>query len=554
MAPPPPPKKPGKPGVPVRPGAARPGAKPAAGAKPKPKVPQRLPEGLEGEGGAKPPPKRAYIEMNRSSWIMAGISLVISIVGVILLVLSLYRFMSKMGFESGMNLYASNRLESAGDPLLSALGWDGENADIREMLAKVNVETENFPAAQTEYDALEPKNRAATFVGRGVCFLREADKSKEPARVRELAGKADAAFQKALAADSQCLEGRIGRASAKLMFARGMGLANNPAEQQKLIASAATDFNALLTEIEGSADKRALLTREGYIDLYAGFGKANFRPGRYDPRVHDAFKKAYQMRPIGSLMLYNMIVAEAQKFFHPDLCPAAKAQEIITSMIQQKWTVYFNQSLEPHDSKLKAAKIAYYMTFCYWLVETVRNPQHWLMNGPNLMNDRRFEANLGALALGCWGFTTFVLRDLESDICLGNSNLIYDKFLKHPNLSGELKDEKLKQLRAFGLNNAALSHWVATMQAFKRDLPNKKAAFDPVRAALGEALKMYPEEYIYNRNLAVGLGFMSCSPDATPESKEEAYKVFQKAESLGKGHPERESDLKTIKAKYFPER
>lgn len=505
MAPPPPPKKPVKPGAPGMkpPTGARPLAKP--GAKPKPKLPQKLPDGIAPEGGEPKRAKRAFIEMNRQSWIMAGASAALTIVSIILLVISLYRFMAKRGFEEGVFLFDSNRRESAAEPLAGALKWDEDNLEIRELLAKVYVETDNYAQAQTEYDTLEQKgsNRPTTYVGRGVCCLREADRSKEPARIRELANKAKTAFQKALSLDSSCLEARIGLASAKLLEAAKLP----SADPIKAMNAVGPEFGAIVREVEGSAEKRALLTREGFIDLYAGYGKANYRPRVYAPDVHDAFRKAYQFRPAGTVLMNDLILVEAQKFFNPTLMPAGNAEKIVQQAMRQKYDVFL-RTAEANNTKLKPAAIAYYMSFIYWLIDTVRNDKHWGAHAPNLMSDQKFKNDIGALSLGCYGCTTFVLRYPEDEFMPNMSNQFYKAFLEHPSMGGEVTDERLKRLRVYAWNNGALSHWMATIQHKKRDSPRWKDAAEPAKKDLGDALKVFPDDYVYNRNLALVLWFV----------------------------------------------
>jgi len=224
--------------------------------------------------------KKSAVVWTRPAAIQIAIAAVLFLVGLLLLWGAFRRYMVRSNYAEAILKYDSARKIEAKPGIDAAVSWRSDFAEAREFLAKILVEADQLEAAEREYARLvETGGRAAVAeCGLGVIALRRSADTKEEKKAAELLKKAKDHFMAARGAEATFAEAQIGAATAELVA----GLRANEAVR---IERARAEFFRIHRALRGSEEAARLVTREGYIDLFAGLARSNSMGAAHSPEA-----------------------------------------------------------------------------------------------------------------------------------------------------------------------------------------------------------------------------------------------------------------------------
>ena len=238
---------------------------------------------------------------NRSSTIQAGAGAVLALISLILLWSAFKNFMVRTSYVEAAFSYDSNRKQDVKTYAERSKSW-GSHAESLELLAKMYVEYNQLDAAEKLYaQAASGRRKAMGLCGQGIVLLRRADAEKDAKKSAEFAKKAKDKFNEAKADDPKLVEAQIGAATADLV----LGVKSNIPEK---IAAARSEFSKIHKSLRSSEDTAALVTREGFMDLYVGLARSHASKEKFSAEALAYAGSARRYLP-SSMSLYAIELA-----------------------------------------------------------------------------------------------------------------------------------------------------------------------------------------------------------------------------------------------------
>jgi len=427
------------------------------------------------------------VEWTPATLIHLGVSIVLVLASGLFGWFAFSNWRFKVNLVEGYQEYDRGRPPVAiKQPLEAALSWRPVHNGARELLAKVLCDEGALEAARNQYTILDKQGYRAPQVqiGLGVLALKEAEAATQPKQVETLVNEAAAAFKRAPGVP----EAEIGIGHCDLVLARKL---QNPA----YYARAQKTFQKIQTAMEGSKDFRGQITRDGLIDYYTGLGKALSSVGnQFDENARASFLACYQYTPTWSLPMSNVLTIEARRFsqMNEPNDVLVKLSPDINALRTQARQIY-------NGIKIREEKDAYREA---WIMFSLALGQAWGRAG-NLNELGKIVTDLTS---GSDRLEQFILdAQIKTELALKDdpNPALQEQYVTKANAAhNELiqrlpGDDANRERRAKAYNDAA---W---MLAWRGGYLNNESLYQQAVARMIEALRLYPEDYIFNRNMAI---------------------------------------------------
>ncbi len=433
--------------------------------------------------------KKRKIEISPAAAAQMGISGALIVLSIIFGYIAFVKWRFKENLVSGYENFDSNDLENARKDLEDALRWKADHAGARELLAKIQCDIGQMDAAEANYNRLLDQGYAPPQVhaGLGVVFLKKADK----AEAKDAAGplkQARDCFERA----SGVPEAAIGLGHCDILQAERLGAPADP----KRFSAALQRFRKIRDDMNARQDYRALISRWGVADYFSGLGKALAASEAPEERKEaaSAFRSWNQMARRSPIPMGNFLAMETRRYeeraFTLQEMTGLKAEAMALRRETELWKIQkeaFGALKEP------------------WLYYTLALSKAFLDAGVEaeyeglvreLINTQGFENRLDIFLFDASMRTRRVLRDeaagnLEQQVFKNSQS--YKALLSQ----GVIKDESAKIPRALAHNNLG---W---MEAWLGSYTGSDGKLGEARNQFLDAVKIFPEDYVYNRNLCV---------------------------------------------------
>jgi tetratricopeptide (TPR) repeat protein len=415
---------------------------------------------------------------------------VLAVTSLVLGWVALTNWRAKSSILSGYQLYDGNQAGQAKRELTDAAHLKPDHIGTREVLAKLACDLGELSAAEEHYRKIREVQReagsdsTALKIGMGVVYLKMADKATATKEIQDLVEKARAEFRAA----TNVPEGDIGLGHCELVLASKTG---NP----KNLAAAGEIFKRVRTALNNH-DTAAKISRDGLIDYYSGLGRVLSSSDKLEDlrEAREAFQSCVQLARRWEVPRSNMLLAEARRWtLWNGTAAEMNALEPEVTQFRKTLGSYWKDS---RDSNLITAHRVPWMIFSVAFAQALARSGNTAaagaifadLRGTALYNEMpdplllesRFRCEL-ALKEG--------LKPGDQDNAVREALAVFDPLLKR---LGTAQDETAKDRRARTLNN------LAVMRALQ-GTPGYKIAQDQ----LNDALKLYPDDYVFNRNLAL---------------------------------------------------
>ncbi len=437
----------------------------------------------------------------------------------------------KVSLVEGYRAYDIGNVGQAAPALRGALDWRPDHAGARELLAKIEAESGSLDGAQRHYEALRAKghNPPQVKVGLGVVHLRRAEKAEDPKEVQAFVAKAREEFK---AAAAEAPEGEIGQGHCDLLLHWKLA-------DPKAMEAARATFDRVRKKLDADGVMRARLTREGLVDYYAGLGKVLSVDPSYDPAAVAAWKACAQVSRRWTGPQVGILLMEARRFdpwkggleglqnlktettkIRNDASNTFRAQSReIGAPLQEAWLVY---TLSLAAAWARAGGVNEYVQ----LMGDFKNPGAGMAERlePAIV-DAVLRTEMAAVDI-----PNLVLQETQVRAAIAAYVDLEKK------LTGE--GEVVKERRALALNNLG---W---MEAWRGSYTNSKVLLSTAAKRFDEALKLFPDDFVFLRNaLVVHKRLGSAAAVTAP--------LLEKARAAGAGASEKELEelLKHLGAK-----
>jgi tetratricopeptide (TPR) repeat protein len=442
------------------------------------------------------------VEWTASTLIQLGIAVVLIGLSGLFGWMGFSNWRFKVNLVEGYQENDRGRSKFAKQPLQDALSWRPKHTGARELLAKILCDEGKLDEAHKQYTllSLEGYNVPQVHIGLGVIALKEVEALDKPKVIEAKVAEADAEFRKAAGVP----EAEIGRGHCELVLARKL-------EDPSHYAKAQAQFAKVRTAMDQSREFRAGITRDGLVDYYTGLGKALASGDKYDDGARDAFRACFQYTGTSwGLPMANVLSLEARRFsqFTEGNDVLLKLQPDINALRNQ--TVAFWKSIKNAEDKEEVREP--------WLMFSLALAQAWGRAGnvvemsnitKDLLASGEFQQRLEPAVLDAQIRTEVALRDDPSptvqESSVTKATASYNDLIQRlPN------DDANKERRARAFNNAA---WTL---AWRGGFTGSDALYTQSQQRLMEALRLFPDDYVYNRNMAILLKRFKKQP-ASPQ-------------------------------------
>ena len=411
-----------------------------------------------------------------------------------------WRFKSNL--LEGYQEYDRGHAANARKLMEAALSWRPKHNGARELLAKLLCDEGKLADARVQYERLVQQGYSApqVHIGRGVLALKEVEGQDKPKLIEAMVAEASAEFRKAAGIP----EAEIGQGHCELVLARKL---NDPSHYVKARAL----FDKVQTAMEKSREFRAGVTRDGLIDYYSGLGKTLASSDKVEEGAAAAFRACYQYTPGWTLPMANVLAVEARRISQSSDGNDAllKAQADINALRAQGRSLMNAE----RDAALKTALRE------QWLAYSLAVAQAWGRAGnlnelQTVIRDTQsaggFDQRLEPALLDAQIRTEVAAKDepapASQEPHVTKATGVYNDLI--PKLPG---DDANKERRATALNNLA---WTL---AWRGGYQSSENLYTQAVQKLGEALKLFPEDYVLNRNMAIVLKrFRKAPSDPAP--------------------------------------
>jgi tetratricopeptide (TPR) repeat protein len=430
------------------------------------------------------------VEWTTASLLSLGIALVLVLLSLLLGWFGFSNWRFKSNLLEGYQEYDRGHAANARKLMEAALSWRPQHSGARGLLAKLLCDEGKLAEARTQYQKLADLGYKGpeVYIGRGVLALKEVETLDKPKAIEAMVAEASGEFKKAAGVP----EAEIGQGHCELVLARKL---NDPSHYLKARAL----FDKVQTAMEKSREFRAGVTRDGLVDYYTGLGKALASSEKVEEGASAAFRACFQYTPTWTLPMANVLAVEARRVSQSTDSNDAlmKAQADISALRSQGRTLINAE----RDSTLKAALRE------QWLAYSLAAAQAWARAGnlaefQNVIRDTQsvggFDQRLEPMLLDTQVRSELAAKD-EPNVAVQEPHVtkvtaVYNELIpKIPN------DDANKERRAIAWNNHG---WAL---AWRGGYQNSENLYTQAVQKIGEALKLYPDDYVFNRNMAVVL-------------------------------------------------
>jgi len=430
------------------------------------------------------------VEWTAQTLISLGVSLLLVIVSGLLGWFAFSNWRFKSNLVEGYQEYDRGHAATSRKMMEAALSWRPEHTGARELLAKILCDEGKLSEARTQYNQLVARgyNKPQVFIALGVIALKEVEALEKPKAIEAMVAEASGAFRKAAGVP----EAEVGQGHCELVLARKL---NDPSHYQK----ARAQFDKVQTAMEKSREFRAGITRDGLVDYYTGLGKALASSDKVEEGAAAPFRACFQYTPTWSLPMQNVLALEGRRFYQfSDTNDAlVKMQPDINALRNQARTIFNAIKAGPEKDAYREQ----------WLMFSLALGQAWGRAGnlnelQNIVRDLQssggYDGRMEPMLLESQVLTELALRDDPNPS-------VQDGFVTkctagYNNLLGKLpNDDASRERRAIAFNNFA---WTV---AWRGGYVSSESLYSQAVQRLTEALRLYPDDYVYNRNMAVVL-------------------------------------------------
>lgn len=420
---------------------------------------------------------------------MAGAG-VLAVLSILFAWLAFANWRFKSNLVEGYQEYDRGRPAAAKPALEAALSWREDHAGARELLAKLLCDEDKLDAAELQYQRLKAQGHAVpqVHVGLGVIALKRVEGLDKPKEIEARVAEAVAAFKSAAGTP----EAEIGLGHCELVLARKL---NDPARYAKAQAI----FTKIKAVMDSKREIRADITRDGLVDYYTGLGKALSGGEKVDEGAREAFKACMQYLPtsVSVVPLANVLALEARRLaaFSEGNDALTKLAPELTALRNQSAAVLRGLRNPAEKDKLKEPWLMYSLALAQaWgragNVNEMQSVVRDLASFPGL--EQRLEAPVLDAMIRTELATANDPNPAAQESAAARAQQTYNELI------GKLPaDDRERRMRAY--NNQA---W---MLAFRGGYASSEATYQQAVQKLNEALKLAPDDYVVNRNLAVVL-------------------------------------------------
>jgi hypothetical protein len=384
---------------------------------------------------------------------------------------------------------------------------------VLELLAKIACDAggNELATAENYYKKIRASGAesAATKVGMGVIWLKRADKATAPKEVADLVGHAQAEFKGV----TDIPEGEIGLAHCDLLLAvKG----NDP----KKMVEARAKFEALRKSMSNHATA-AKVSREGLVDYYAGLGRVLSGSDKFEElrEAREAFQSCSFLVRSWEVARSNVELTEAKRWsVFKGSAAEIGAAEAETLQLRKSLGSYWkdardNRRTEAHRIPWMAFSVSYAQALgragvpasASTIFQDLRSSSHYTELADPLLAEAHFR---------CEQAVKEGQKASDQDTAVRDAVGVFDPLLRRlPAPTDDAgKDRKARALNAFGV----LRSYQGT------------SGYKAAQENIGEALKIYPDDYIYNRNLLLVMKRAKAQPA-------QLAPVLEKTKSLATG-------------------
>jgi tetratricopeptide (TPR) repeat protein len=457
------------------------------------------------------------VEWTLPTLISLGVALVLVVASGLLGWFAFSNWRFKSSLVEGYQEYDRGHASSAKKLLETALSWRPTHTGARELLAKILCDEGKLAEARTQYQRLVAQgyNQPQVHIGLGVLALKEVEALEKPKAIEALVTEAASEFRKAAAVP----EAEVGIGHCDLVLARKL---NNPAYYTR----ARAQFDKVQTAMEKSKVFRAGITRDGLVDYYTGLGKALSASDKVEEGAAAAFRACFMYTPTWSLPMANVLALEGRRFsqFNDSNETLVKMQTDINALRNQARTIFNNEK----DPALKAAMKEQWLTFSLALGQAWGRAGNLNELG-NIVRDLQsaggFDQRNEPMLLDAEIRTELALRDDPNpsvqDGLVTKATAAYNELIqKLPT------DDAGRERRAIAFNNFA---WTV---AWRGGYISSESLYQQAVQKLTEALRFYPDDYVYNRNMAIVLKRFRKPPSAPAAFLEKCRAAAAKEKDL----------------------
>lgn len=428
------------------------------------------------------------VEWTTATLIQLGVSIVLVLLSFLFGWLALSNWRFKANLVAGYQEYDKGLPKTAMESLQSALSWRKDHTGARELLAKILCDEGKLADARKEYQILAAQGYRVpqVHVGLGVLALKEVESLDQPKLIEAMVADAAGEFRKV----GGVPEAEIGLGHCDLVLARKL---NNPAYYTRAQAI----FDKVETAMKKSPEFRAQITRDGLVDYYTGLGKALASADKHE-EARDKFRACYQYTPSWGLPMSNVLALEGRRFAQSNEPNdvLVKLQPDINLLRNQARTI-FNSLKGPDREHMREQ----------WLMFSLALAQAWgragnLAEVNNIVKDLTgsggFDARMEPYLLDAQVRMDLALRDdpnpAAQDQAVTKATAGFNELITRlPN------DDANKDRRARAFNNAG---WTL---AWRGGYSGNEGLYTQATQRFTEALRLFPDDYVYNRNMAIVL-------------------------------------------------
>jgi hypothetical protein len=436
--------------------------------------------------------KKSKLEISPLATIQFAVSSVLVILSLIFGYLAFVKWRFKDNLVSGYVSYDSNELENANSYLKAALDWKPDHRGARELLAKLQCDTNKFDESQANYEMLISQGHSELQIhaGLGVVYLKKADKAADAKEAAPLLKQARECFERA----SGVPEGAIGLGHCDLLQAERLAAATDARRYEPAIQR----FRKIREEMNARADVRAGCSLAGLLDYYSGLGKALSATGTPDDNkaASQAFRSWFQLGRRNPIPMGNILAVETRRF------------EGRTFTLQEMAAIKPEaQALRREMDLWRSQKDVYRDVKEPWLQYTLAVARAFMGAGVDneyealvreVASGSGFENRLDVFLFDASSRTAQILRD---ETAPNTEQRVVKTAGAYRTLLNQnvIKDEAVKEVRAIAFNNLGwMEAWAGSWNASEQRLKD-------AQVQLLEAVKLFPDDYVFNRNLCVVL-------------------------------------------------
>jgi hypothetical protein len=431
--------------------------------------------------------KKTY-EFSKGAILQLGLAAFLFVLAILLGWFAYANWSFKSSLVSGFEAFQRNPTPTeARNELTKAISWKPDHVGARQVLAKIACDAGGGELSNAE-DQLKKirgfgSDTADIKVAMGVVYLKKAELAKTEKEVRALVDLAAQEFSKAAST-----EGVIGLGHCDLLLAQKLNDRARLESAKKRFDGARKDLNS-----------RAQISAGALIDYYSGLGTALAASDQEQDLkdARDAFAACALLARGWEVPRANLMTVEARRW----MLWKGAAAEINASIdeVNQRRKVLGNYWKE-HRDKSTAEKLA--RPWALWSIAFAqalaragneRKSTEVLGEVKGISQLEAYpEAHLADASLHCEMALRPNLKPSEQDTLVGQALAPLDSLLRK-HLSNPADD--------FGKDRKARALNAMAVMRFMQGPTQYKVAED----LLMEALKLFPDDYVYNRNLVMVL-------------------------------------------------